>query len=131
MVTLFCQNRVILWSVLFLYTRYICIDLKGRVHTEKNVITINSYSICSRRRRNVGDSCGIAGGSSSVRRRTMALIGDSSSSEIDYCDLGNHGCEHDCVSVPESYICRCKKGYVLNLDGKTCSSKCFCLVVIR
>uniref|UniRef100_A0A672GS12 Matrilin 2 n=1 Tax=Salarias fasciatus TaxID=181472 RepID=A0A672GS12_SALFA len=38
---------------------------------------------------------------------------------IDYCDLGNHGCEHDCVSVPESYICRCKKGYVLNLDGKT------------
>uniref|UniRef100_A0A672GQG2 Matrilin 2 n=1 Tax=Salarias fasciatus TaxID=181472 RepID=A0A672GQG2_SALFA len=39
---------------------------------------------------------------------------------IDYCDLGNHGCEHDCVSVPESYICRCKKGYVLNLDGKTC-----------
>lgn len=45
-------------------------------------------------------------------------------SGIDYCDLGNHGCEQDCVSIPESYICRCKKGYVLNPDGKTCSSKC-------
>uniref|UniRef100_A0A4W5QLY1 Matrilin 2 n=1 Tax=Hucho hucho TaxID=62062 RepID=A0A4W5QLY1_9TELE len=40
---------------------------------------------------------------------------------IDYCDLGNHGCQHDCVSSPESYICRCTRGYVLNLDGKTCS----------
>ena len=44
-------------------------------------------------------------------------------SGIDYCDLGNHGCQHDCVSTPESYVCRCKKGYVLNLDGKTCSSE--------
>lgn len=74
----------------------------------------------------------IAGSSStlhySMKRATVALIGDSSS-EIDYCDLGNHGCEHDCVSVPASYICRCKKGYVLNLDGKTCSSKCFHPVV--
>uniref|UniRef100_A0A4W5PXN4 Matrilin 2 n=1 Tax=Hucho hucho TaxID=62062 RepID=A0A4W5PXN4_9TELE len=41
---------------------------------------------------------------------------------IDYCDLGNHGCQHDCVSSPESYICRCTRGYVLNLDGKTCSN---------
>uniref|UniRef100_A0A3B4XE34 Matrilin 2 n=1 Tax=Seriola lalandi dorsalis TaxID=1841481 RepID=A0A3B4XE34_SERLL len=49
--------------------------------------------------------------------------------EIDFCDLGNHGCEHDCVSVPESYICRCKKGYVLNLDGKTCSSLDLCQTV--
>uniref|UniRef100_A0A3P9DIM5 Matrilin 2 n=1 Tax=Maylandia zebra TaxID=106582 RepID=A0A3P9DIM5_9CICH len=40
---------------------------------------------------------------------------------IDHCDLGNHGCEHNCVTVPESYICTCKRGYVLNLDGKTCS----------
>ncbi|XP_075897101.1 matrilin-4-like isoform X2 [Nelusetta ayraudi] len=41
--------------------------------------------------------------------------------EIDFCDLGDHGCEHDCVTIPASYICRCKKGYVLNPDGKTCS----------
>uniref|UniRef100_A0A667ZQ82 Matrilin 2 n=1 Tax=Myripristis murdjan TaxID=586833 RepID=A0A667ZQ82_9TELE len=44
----------------------------------------------------------------------------------DFCDLGNHGCEHDCVSTTESYICRCKKGYVLNLDGKTCSKTDHC-----
>uniref|UniRef100_A0A8C7CUL0 Matrilin 2 n=1 Tax=Oncorhynchus kisutch TaxID=8019 RepID=A0A8C7CUL0_ONCKI len=42
---------------------------------------------------------------------------------IDYCDLGNHGCQHDCVSSPESYVCRCTRGYDLNRDGKTCSSK--------
>uniref|UniRef100_A0A8C7CSK7 Matrilin 2 n=1 Tax=Oncorhynchus kisutch TaxID=8019 RepID=A0A8C7CSK7_ONCKI len=40
---------------------------------------------------------------------------------IDYCDLGNHGCQHDCVSSPESYVCRCTRGYDLNRDGKTCS----------
>uniref|UniRef100_A0A3Q2EJY9 Matrilin 2 n=1 Tax=Cyprinodon variegatus TaxID=28743 RepID=A0A3Q2EJY9_CYPVA len=38
----------------------------------------------------------------------------------DYCDLGIHGCEHNCVSLPGSYICSCMKGYVLNSDGKTC-----------
>uniref|UniRef100_A0A668REU0 VWFA domain-containing protein n=1 Tax=Oreochromis aureus TaxID=47969 RepID=A0A668REU0_OREAU len=43
------------------------------------------------------------------------------SSSCYHCDLGNHGCEHNCVTVPESYICTCKRGYVLNLDGKTCS----------
>uniref|UniRef100_A0A3B3C8Q3 Matrilin 2 n=1 Tax=Oryzias melastigma TaxID=30732 RepID=A0A3B3C8Q3_ORYME len=40
---------------------------------------------------------------------------------IDYCDLGIHGCEHSCISLPESFVCRCMKGYILNLDGKTCS----------
>lgn len=63
-----------------------------------------------------------------MRRSTTALTEHSSPSGIDYCDLGNHGCEQDCVSIPESYICRCKKGYVLNLDGKTCSSEWFYLV---
>ncbi|KAJ0065951.1 hypothetical protein NL108_000202, partial [Boleophthalmus pectinirostris] len=40
--------------------------------------------------------------------------------EIDYCDLGLHNCEQDCISIPESYICRCGKGYVLNPDKHTC-----------
>uniref|UniRef100_A0A8C7F2M7 Matrilin 2 n=1 Tax=Oncorhynchus kisutch TaxID=8019 RepID=A0A8C7F2M7_ONCKI len=44
-------------------------------------------------------------------------------SNMYYCDLGNHGCQHDCVSSPESYVCRCTRGYDLNRDGKTCSSK--------
>uniref|UniRef100_A0A8C9TZF1 Matrilin 2 n=1 Tax=Scleropages formosus TaxID=113540 RepID=A0A8C9TZF1_SCLFO len=43
---------------------------------------------------------------------------------IDYCDLGEHGCEHDCVST--SFICRCRRGYALNPDGKTCTSLDMC-----
>uniref|UniRef100_A0A8C7M071 VWFA domain-containing protein n=1 Tax=Oncorhynchus mykiss TaxID=8022 RepID=A0A8C7M071_ONCMY len=42
---------------------------------------------------------------------------------IDYCDLGNHGCQHDCVSSPESYVCRCtREGYKLRPDHRTCQS---------
>ncbi|KAI4880440.1 hypothetical protein NFI96_000305 [Prochilodus magdalenae] len=42
---------------------------------------------------------------------------------IDFCDLGNHGCEHNCINTPESYMCKCKKGFILNMDGKSCSKK--------
>uniref|UniRef100_A0A3Q1B2X3 VWFA domain-containing protein n=1 Tax=Amphiprion ocellaris TaxID=80972 RepID=A0A3Q1B2X3_AMPOC len=77
----------------------------------------NDYSCCSR---GTDKSC-----TSEHVSMYIHKITGSRSSEIDYCDLGNHGCEHNCVSVPESYICRCNKGYILNLDGKTCSSTCF------
>nr|XP_023670721.1 matrilin-2 isoform X2 [Paramormyrops kingsleyae] len=36
------------------------------------------------------------------------------------CSVVDHGCDHHCVSTPTSYMCRCRKGYVLNSDGKTC-----------
>uniref|UniRef100_A0A667ZQ85 Matrilin 2 n=1 Tax=Myripristis murdjan TaxID=586833 RepID=A0A667ZQ85_9TELE len=39
----------------------------------------------------------------------------------DMCEVVDHQCQHICVSTPASYRCKCKKGYVLNLDGKTCS----------
>ncbi|XP_067888729.1 matrilin-4-like [Heterodontus francisci] len=39
---------------------------------------------------------------------------------IDFCVLARHNCEHDCVSTEDSYLCRCRKGYILNPDGKTC-----------
>lgn len=45
-------------------------------------------------------------------------------SEIDFCDLGDHGCQHDCFSTPDSYVCRCWRGFHLNPDGRTCSSQC-------
>uniref|UniRef100_A0A3P8SF84 Matrilin 2 n=1 Tax=Amphiprion percula TaxID=161767 RepID=A0A3P8SF84_AMPPE len=45
--------------------------------------------------------------------------------EIDYCDLGNHGCEHNCVSVPDC-VCKCRKGYTLRPDGKTCKNMDHC-----
>ncbi|MCJ8731051.1 hypothetical protein PDJAM_G00191580 [Pangasius djambal] len=39
---------------------------------------------------------------------------------IDACALG-HDCEHECVNNYKSYYCKCREGYVLNSDKKTCS----------
>ncbi|XP_078397378.1 matrilin-1-like [Cetorhinus maximus] len=39
---------------------------------------------------------------------------------IDFCVQAGHNCEHYCVSTEDSYLCRCRKGYILNPDGKTC-----------
>ncbi|KAH0619101.1 hypothetical protein JD844_018769 [Phrynosoma platyrhinos] len=45
---------------------------------------------------------------------------------IDACADGRHGCEHQCVSSHGSYTCRCRTGYQLNQDKKTCSMINFC-----
>lgn len=40
----------------------------------------------------------------------------------DTCVHG-HDCQQICVSTDNSYICKCREGYVLNADKKTCSRK--------
>lgn len=42
---------------------------------------------------------------------------------VDYCASEKHGCEHECVNADGSYFCRCAKGFALNPDKKTCTSK--------
>lgn len=44
-------------------------------------------------------------------------------SELDSCALGDHGCEHSCVSSEDSFVCQCFEGYTLREDGKTCRSE--------
>ncbi|KFP02845.1 Cartilage matrix protein, partial [Calypte anna] len=39
----------------------------------------------------------------------------------DLCATGDHDCEQLCISIPGSYKCACKEGFVLNNDGKSCS----------
>ncbi|KAG5266080.1 hypothetical protein AALO_G00249560 [Alosa alosa] len=39
---------------------------------------------------------------------------------FDRCALG-HDCQHICISSNASYNCKCREGYVLNEDKKTCS----------
>ncbi|XP_054894963.1 matrilin-3-like isoform X2 [Poeciliopsis prolifica] len=39
---------------------------------------------------------------------------------LDPCDQG-HNCQHICVNSGDSYICKCRPGYILNTDKKTCS----------
>ncbi|XP_076841853.1 matrilin-3b isoform X2 [Brachyhypopomus gauderio] len=39
---------------------------------------------------------------------------------LDACALG-HDCDHICVNTNASYYCKCRVGYILNPDKKTCS----------
>lgn len=41
---------------------------------------------------------------------------------LDACGQG-HDCQHICVNHGNSYICKCRVGYSLNIDKKTCSRK--------
>uniref|UniRef100_H3AHJ8 VWFA domain-containing protein n=1 Tax=Latimeria chalumnae TaxID=7897 RepID=H3AHJ8_LATCH len=41
--------------------------------------------------------------------------------DADICSVVDHGCAHICVSSAESYVCKCRTGYTLNPDQKTCS----------
>ncbi|XP_059920710.1 matrilin-2-like isoform X1 [Gadus macrocephalus] len=45
----------------------------------------------------------------------------------DMCEMTDHQCQHICVSSPASYRCKCRLGYTLNTDGKTCIAA-FCAV---
>uniref|UniRef100_A0A672GQG6 Matrilin 2 n=1 Tax=Salarias fasciatus TaxID=181472 RepID=A0A672GQG6_SALFA len=38
----------------------------------------------------------------------------------DMCEVVDHQCQHICVSSPVSYRCKCRAGFTLNPDGKTC-----------
>uniref|UniRef100_A0A8C0HQK9 Matrilin 2 n=1 Tax=Buteo japonicus TaxID=224669 RepID=A0A8C0HQK9_9AVES len=44
------------------------------------------------------------------------------------CSTVEHGCDHFCINTPGSYVCRCKQGYILNADQKTCSTQDLCAV---
>ncbi|XP_070403209.1 matrilin-3 isoform X2 [Nothobranchius furzeri] len=50
---------------------------------------------------------------------------DGFSSGLDACAQG-HNCQHICVSNDESYACKCRSGYILNPDKKTCSRSDAC-----
>ncbi|PNJ43890.1 MATN2 isoform 14, partial [Pongo abelii] len=47
----------------------------------------------------------------------------------DSCALGDHGCEHSCVSSEDSFACQCFEGYILREDGKTCRRKDVCQAI--
>lgn len=53
---------------------------------------------------------------SNLRFFVIKLIG------LDLCQTVLHGCEHQCISTNDSYICRCFEGFMLAEDGKSCKS---------
>lgn len=65
-------------------------------------------------------------GSLSAQRRSPSLQEALSflPAGINYCALNKPGCEHECVNTEESYYCRCRRGYTLDPNGRTCSREC-------
>ncbi|XP_042688348.1 matrilin-4 [Centrocercus urophasianus] len=45
---------------------------------------------------------------------------------IDACADGRHGCEHHCISTRGTYSCRCRTGYHLNQDKRSCTMIDYC-----
>ncbi|NXU68793.1 MATN4 protein, partial [Horornis vulcanius] len=45
---------------------------------------------------------------------------------IDACADGRHGCQHHCVSVRGSYSCRCRAGYYLSQNKRSCTMIDYC-----
>ncbi|ELW47439.1 Matrilin-2 [Tupaia chinensis] len=45
---------------------------------------------------------------------------------VHVCSTLEHNCAHFCINTPGSYICRCKQGYILNSDQKTCRIQDLC-----
>ncbi|XP_043921868.1 matrilin-2 [Protopterus annectens] len=45
------------------------------------------------------------------------------------CSVLDHGCTHTCINTPGSYVCRCRRGYSLNPDKRTCSTEDLCAVM--
>ncbi|KAK0131866.1 Matrilin-2 [Merluccius polli] len=46
--------------------------------------------------------------------------------DLDRCADGKHGCEQECVSTQDSCVCKCRNGFTLRPDGKTCKKVDHC-----
>lgn len=42
-----------------------------------------------------------------------------------------HNCEHICVNSNASFYCKCRNGYILNVDKKSCSLKQVTMAVVE
>ena len=43
--------------------------------------------------------------------------------DVDECTEENGGCEHGCENIIGSYLCTCRTGYFLAVNGKNCVGK--------
>ncbi|KAL7984161.1 hypothetical protein Chor_002731 [Crotalus horridus] len=42
------------------------------------------------------------------------------------CSITHHGCDHFCINIPGSYVCKCKHGYILDSNQRRCSIQDLC-----
>ena len=46
-------------------------------------------------------------------------------SDIDECERGTDGCDHNCTNTDGSYYCTCMDGYELESDNHTCAGNVY------
>ncbi|XP_015425995.1 PREDICTED: multiple epidermal growth factor-like domains protein 6 [Myotis davidii] len=73
-----------------------------------------------------GGSC--VPGSAQLCRCPPGFQGARCQHDVDECQLHNGGCHHRCVNTPGSYLCECKPGFRLHVDGRTCLAISSCYV---
>lgn len=53
------------------------------------------------------------------------------SSDVDECIINNGGCEDTCVNTAGGFQCKCRDGYVVDTDNKTCVSKSCIILAVK
>uniref|UniRef100_A0A8B9R8W4 Matrilin 2 n=1 Tax=Astyanax mexicanus TaxID=7994 RepID=A0A8B9R8W4_ASTMX len=53
----------------------------------------------------------------------ISVFNSTLCTDMDPCLVVDHQCEHNCVSTGASYVCRCRKGFILQPDGKSCQEQ--------
>ncbi|XP_037773595.1 signal peptide, CUB and EGF-like domain-containing protein 3 [Penaeus monodon] len=41
--------------------------------------------------------------------------------DIDECSVNNGGCDDICINTPGLFSCSCSSGYMLHMDGRSCT----------
>ncbi|XP_072535448.1 matrilin-2-like, partial [Salminus brasiliensis] len=59
----------------------------------------------------------------------ISVFNSTLCTDVDRCLVVDHQCEHMCVSTRVSYVCRCRKGFILQPDGKSCQAEDICATV--
>lgn len=60
----------------------------------------------------------------SVKNASIAVLYCLCHAEIDHCADGTHGCEQESMNTKDSCVCKCRSGFELRPDGKTCKNTC-------
>ena len=67
-----------------------------------------------------------------IGQRIQLSIGDirqanklyNCKSDQNQCQMNNGGCQHQCINLHNGHKCKCRKGFTLGKDGKTCDLLC-------
>ena len=53
----------------------------------------------------------------------LRFYGFFSHLDVNECSTNNGGCQHECINTGGSYECRCRSGYQLSSNGRSCTGQ--------